>query len=252
MEKGNILILDDDSMITMTLKRILSAEGFSVNGVAKGEDALKYLAKDEFHLLVSDIRLPGMGGMEVLKEARVMQPATDVVMITGYPTLEDARESIRLGAFEYVEKPFTPDFIVNIAKKIFEQKGWVLRQAYINEFKDYIVPLRENPHIYYKEGVWARPLEQGVWEIGCDLRDYIASGEMVYVDYVGSADAFKAGDVFARLYLSTGRTIELGSPMSAELREFNIKANDVIASLSKEHYTEGWLIWLARVFPMEV
>lgn len=251
MDKGNILVLDDDSIITTSFKRILGAEGYSVTSVADGEDALKMLGKDEFELLVADIRLPGISGMEVLKESRVVQPQTDVVMITGYPTLEDAKESVKLGAFEYVEKPFTPDFMVNIAKKIFDKRGWVLRQAYINEFKDYIVPLSDNPQIFYKDGVWAKPMDNGLWEMGCDLRDFIASGEMMYVDYVRNMDAFKAGESFARLYSSTGKTIELNSPMNAELREINSNANDAISSLSKDHYSEGWLIWLARVFPIE-
>ena len=96
----------------------------------------------------------------------------DVVIITGYPTLEDARESTRLGAAEYIEKPFTPDFMLNVAKKVFDTRGWILRQAFIDEFRDYVTPLRdrENPVIFYKEGTWARPAKEGLWEIGCDLR----------------------------------------------------------------------------------
>ncbi|KJR40560.1 sigma-54-dependent transcriptional response regulator [Candidatus Magnetoovum chiemensis] len=252
MERGRILILDDDSVITMGCKRIFGAEGYNVTTVNRGEEALNQLVKGDYELLIADIRLPDINGMTVLKESRIIKPATDVVMITGYPTLEDARESIKIGAFEYVEKPFTPDFMINIAKKIFDKRGWVLRQAYIDEFKDAIVPLRsENPHVYYKEGVWARPLKDGTWEMGCDLRDHLATGEMMYVDFIKELDAVKAGEPFARLYSSTGRMIELLSPMSAEIRQTNVKVNDVIPSLVKEHLSDGWLLWLARVLPLE-
>ncbi|RMG69517.1 MAG: response regulator, partial [Nitrospirae bacterium] len=200
-----------------------------------------------------DIRLPDASGIDVLRQTRDVQPNTDVVVITGYPTLEDAKESIRLGAFEYIEKPFTPEFMLNVAKKIFDRRGWILRQAYINEFRDYIVPLREkeNPVIFYKEGVWARPTHSGLWEIGYDLRYEMAAGEMLYVDFL-NVTKVQAGEPFARLLAGSGKIIDLPSPMTSEIREINTKANDVISALMKEHLSEGWLVWLARVVPLEI
>jgi DNA-binding NtrC family response regulator len=142
-EKSRILVLDDDPVVTLSCKRILGAEGYDITTVDKGEDALNKLSKEEFDLLISDIRLPDINGLTVLKESRVIQPSTDVVIITGYPTLEDAKESIKLGAFEYIEKPFTPDFMMNVAKKIFDKRGWILRQAYIEEFRDLSYSIRK-------------------------------------------------------------------------------------------------------------
>ncbi|GBE01949.1 cell cycle response regulator CtrA [bacterium BMS3Bbin06] len=253
MDKGKIIVLDDDPAVTLSCKRILGAEGFNITTVSRGEDAVRQLEKEEYELLITDIRLPDVSGIEVVKEARVIQPNTDVVVITGYPTLEDAKESIRLGAFEYIEKPFTPEFMINVARKIFDRRGWILRQAYINEFRNYIVPLRdrENPVVFYKEGVWARPTKSGLWEIGYDLRYEMASGEMLYVDYL-KVEKVKAGEPFARLLTGSGKIIDIPAPMTSDIREFNTKANDVIGSLLKEHLSEGWLVWLARVVPLEL
>jgi glycine cleavage system H lipoate-binding protein len=144
--------------------------------------------------------------------------------------------------------------MLNVAKKIFDQRGWILRQAYIDEFKDSIVPLRDqrNPVIFYKEGIWARPFKDGLWEMGYDLRYEIVSGEMIYVDLIRDLSVVKAGEPFARLLTGTGKIRDLNAPMTAEIREVNGKANDVICSLQKEHFSEGWLIWLARVFPLEL
>lgn len=252
-EKGKILVLDDDPIVTLSCKRILGAEGYSISTVEKGEDALNKLTKEDFDLLISDVRLPDISGMTVLKEARVIKPQTDVVIITGYPTLEDAKESTRLGAFEYIEKPFTPEFMLNVAKKLFDKRGWILRQAFIEEFKDYVVPLRdkENPVIFYKEGTWAKPFKNGVWEMGCDLRYWFLTGNLMYVDFIKDLDKVKAGEPFARIYTSTGQSNDLLSPMNAEIREFNTKANDVMCALLKDHLSEGWLLWLARVIPLE-
>ncbi len=252
MEKGRILVLDDDPVVTLSCKRILGAEGYSISTVEKGEDALNKLAKEDFDLLISDVRLPDMNGIEVLKEARIIKPKTDVVIITGYPTLEDAKESSRLGAAEYIEKPFTPDFMLNVAKKVFDTKGWILRKAFIDEFRDYVTPLRdrENPVIFYKEGTWARPAKDGLWEIGCDLRYWMLSGNLMYVEFIKNIDKLKAGQPFAKIYASSGEGSELLSPMNGEIRELNTRANDVMVALLKDHLSEGWLLWLAKVFPL--
>jgi CheY-like chemotaxis protein len=252
MEKGRILVLDDDPVVTLSCKRILGAEGYSISTVEKGEDALNKLAKEDFDLLISDVRLPDINGMEVLKEARVIKPKTDVVIITGYPTLEDAKESTKLGAQEYIEKPFTPDFMLNVAQKVFDTRGWILRQAFIDEFRDYVSPLkdRENPVIFYKEGTWARPTKDGLWEVGCDLRYWMLSGNLMYVEFIKNIDKLDAGQPFAKIYSSSGEGSELLSPMNGELREINTKANDVMVALLKDHLSEGWLLWLAKVFPL--
>ncbi len=252
MEKGRILVLDDDPVVTLSCKRILGAEGYSISTVEKGEEALNKLAKEDFDLFISDVRLPDISGIDVLREAKVIKPKTDVVIITGYPTLEDAKEATKLGAFEYIEKPFTPDFMINVAKKIFDTKGWILRQAFIDEFRDSIVSLqdKENPVIFYKEGTWARPAEYGLWEMGCDLRYWLLSGDLTYVEFIKNLDKVDAGQPFATIYTSSGKGSDLLAPMNAEIREVNTKANDVMCELLKEHLSEGWLLWLARVVPL--
>jgi CheY-like chemotaxis protein len=235
MEKGRILVLDDDPIVTLSCKRILGAEGYSISTVDKGEDALNKLAKEDFDLLISDVKLPGMNGIEVLKEARVIKPKTDVVIITGYPTLEDAQQSSKLGAAEYIEKPFTPDL-----------------QAFIDDFRDFVSPLRdqENPVIFYKEGTWARPTKDGLWEVGCDLRYWMLAGDLMYVEFIKNIDNLEAGQLFANIYTSSGKSQQLLSPMNGELKEINTKANDVMAALLKDHLSEGWLLWLAKVLPI--
>lgn len=252
-KKGKILILDDDPVVTLSCKRILGAEGYSISTVDKGEDALNKISKEEFDLFITDVMLPDISGMEVLKEARVIKPQTDVVIITGYPKLEDAKEASRLGAQQYLEKPFTPDFMINVAKKVFDKRGWILRQAFIDEFRDSVVSLsdQENPVIFYKEGTWARPAKDGLWEMGCDLRYWMLSGNLMYVEFIKDIDKLEAGQPFAKIYSSTGEAEDLNSPMKAELREINTKANDVMAALLKDHLSEGWLLWLAKVFPLE-
>lgn len=250
MKKQKILVLDDDPIVGASCKRILGAEGHLVTVVGMGEDAIRRLSIEEFDLLISDVRLPDIYGIEVLRESRSIQPSTDVVIITGYPTMEDAKEAIRLGAFEYLEKPFTPDFMLNVARKVFDKRGWILKKAFIDQFKDYITPVSDisDKTIFYKDGMWAMPVKGGLWEIGMDVRHWLLGGQMLYVDLIESR-ALTVGKPFARLVSGDGKMRELNAPMGGGIKERNDSVNDTICSLAKDCLSEGWLMWLVRIAP---
>lgn len=253
MDKQRILVVDDDPVVGLSCKRILGGEGFTVFTVENGESAVEKLSKEEFDLVITDIRLPDVYGLTVIQEAKTIQPKADVVVITGYPSLEDAKESIRLGAFEYLEKPFTPDFMMHVAHRVFDKRGWILKKAYIDQFKDYIVPASEmdNLTIYYKDGSWARPAKDGSWELGVDVRHFLVGGQLLYVDINRDLKAVVHGEPFAKLLSGDGNIYELKSPMTGVLKEVNEHANEAICSLLKEHLGEGWFLWLARINPIK-
>ncbi len=253
-KKGKILVLDDDPVVTLSCKRILGAEGYNIITTDKGEDAIKKVSNEEFDLLISDIRLPDVNGITVLRESKIVQPKLDVVIITGYPTLEDAKESVKLGAFEFIEKPFTPEFMMNVAKKVFDNRGWILRKAFIDEFRNEIVSLRdkENPVIFYKEGTWARPSKDGTWEIGCDVRYWLLSGQLMYIDLSDNLKMVAAGEPFAKILSGGGQTEDLISPMTGKVLELNHQANTAMSALVRDNLSEGWLLWLARIEPLKI
>ncbi|MCL5022049.1 MAG: response regulator [Nitrospirae bacterium] len=250
MEKQRILIVDDDPVIALSCKKILGMEGFTVFTAEDGEGAIKRVSDETFDMVITDVRLPDINGLAVVRESRIVQPSADIMVISGYPAREDAREATRLGAFEYVEKPFTPDFMLNAVKRVFDQKGWILRKTYINQFKKYIVPTSEldNFTVYYKDGTWARPLiKEEVWEIGMDVRHFLVSGQLMYVELMKHMKALAAGEPFARLTSSDGKIFDIMSPMTGVVKMFNERANEAISSLAKNYASEGWQLWLARI-----
>jgi CheY-like chemotaxis protein len=248
MDKQRILVVDDDPVIGLSCKRILGAEGFTVFTASDGASAIEKVSKEEFDLVITDVRLPDIYGLTVLREAKTVQPKSDVVVITGYPSLEDAKESIRLGAFEYLEKPFTPDFMMNVAKRVFDKRGWILRKAYIDQFKDYVVCSSDmnNQTVYYKDGTWARPVGEG-WEVGVDVRNYLVGGQLLYIDLLMDIKALVQGEPFARLLSGDGKIFDVVSPMTGAVTEVNSRANDAICSLLKDHMCEGWFLWLVKI-----
>ncbi len=250
MEKQRILIIDDDPVIALSCKKILGVEGYSVFTAEDGESAIRKVSDEAFDLVITDVRLPDINGLTVLRESRIVQPSADIIVISGYPSLEDAREATRLGALEYLEKPFTPDFMLNAVKGVFDQKGWILRKAYINQFKNYIVASSDldDLTVYYKDGTWARPLiKEEVWEIGMDVRHFLVSGQLMYVEIMKNMKSLSAGEPFARLTTSDGNILQIASPMTGVVKMFNERANEAISSLVKNYASEGWQLWLARI-----
>ncbi|MGA6926254.1 MAG: response regulator, partial [Desulfosarcina sp.] len=112
-----ILVVDDESIVRNSLDAWLAEEeGYHVDMAAAGAEALEKLAADPFHLMLLDIKMPGMDGVEVLEKAKALQPALDVLMMTAYATVETAVEAMKHEAMDYLIKPFeTEDLISKVA-----------------------------------------------------------------------------------------------------------------------------------------
>ena len=129
MENKPILIVDDEKNIRMTLSQSLESLGVETEMAGNGEEALAKLKEKDFSLMLLDIRMPGMDGMEVLRRVREVRPDIRIIMITAYGTIESAVEAMKLGAVDFLQKPFDPEEIREIVSRVLnrekldEQKG---------------------------------------------------------------------------------------------------------------------------------
>jgi nitrogen regulation protein NR(I) len=116
---GDILIVDDDPQIRQSFEKILTEEGHGVRTAASGEAALAEIQKSMADLVIMDIRLPGMNGLEAFQAMHEIEPKLPVIIMTAYGTTETAIEATKLGAFEYVLKPFEiPDILALISQAL--------------------------------------------------------------------------------------------------------------------------------------
>ena len=129
-ERSKILIVDDDEVVRHSYQRSLQAANSNVEIEAafNGEEALEAMEQKNFDVVLFDLRMPGMDGMSVLKAIKRDWPKSGVVVITGYPTIESAKEAMRLGAYDYLAKPVSPAEIINAASTAITQKRWALYQ----------------------------------------------------------------------------------------------------------------------------
>jgi DNA-binding response OmpR family regulator len=118
MDKGRILVIDDEEIIRVSCKRTLVPEGYGVDVAASGKEGLELFEKSEYDLVLIDLKMPGMDGIEVLVNIKRQKPEQNVVIMTGYDTIEHVVESISSGAAHYLEKPFTPDTLIERIKEV--------------------------------------------------------------------------------------------------------------------------------------
>ena len=127
-DKTKILVVDDEEVVRLSHIRTLASVHCNVEVVRDGNEALKVMRERPADVVLLDLRMPGMDGMAVLKAIKEGWPETEVVIITGYPTVETAKEAVRLGAFDYLAKPLGPDEVISVANGAMTQKRWALHQ----------------------------------------------------------------------------------------------------------------------------
>ena len=112
-----ILIVDDEPIVRESIRDWLKDAGYQVATAETGEEALEMIAKQDFSVMVLDIRLPGKTGITVLKEVKALKPEIKSIVITAYPTAELTSEAMQLGAVDYLVKPVAPDDLERLIRE---------------------------------------------------------------------------------------------------------------------------------------
>jgi len=137
MAEQKILVIDDDPVVAKSCHRVLTAEGYKVDTALSAQNGLERALQNDFDLVITDLRMPDLDGMEVVRRIAGEKPFTPVVVITGYGTIQSAVEATKLGAHEYVEKPFTPELLLQVVDellKVDEEKPQESREARLSEY----------------------------------------------------------------------------------------------------------------------
>jgi DNA-binding NtrC family response regulator len=125
--QAKILIVDDEEIVRRSYQRALSGQPCNVTATTNGREALDMMGNQAFDVVLLDQRMPGMDGMAVLKTIKANWPESEVIMITGYPAVESAKEAVMLGAYDYLAKPVGPDEVIEAANGAMTHKRWALR-----------------------------------------------------------------------------------------------------------------------------
>jgi DNA-binding response OmpR family regulator len=123
MAEEKILVVDDEAIVRMAVKDLLEDEGYRVSIAPTGEDGIEKVKSNIFDLVLLDLKLPGKDGIEVLREIKGFNNSPAVIMMTGYASLETAKDAIRTGAFDYITKPIDPEELMPVIRDALKRKG---------------------------------------------------------------------------------------------------------------------------------
>ena len=138
MENKKVLVVDDEKNIRMTLKKALEKENYQVSTAINGEDCLNKLQEEEYPVILLDKKLPGKDGIEVLRKIKEGDYGSRVIMITGYGNVDSAVETMKLGAVDFLQKPFKPEEIIALVNEVFGRIKLKQSEKEAETFTDFI------------------------------------------------------------------------------------------------------------------
>jgi len=233
---AKVLVVDDEQVVLDGVSRHLKRDGYEVVTALSAAEALEAIEEDEVSVLVSDLMMPGMDGLELLDRIRETVPGLPVIMITGYATMKTALQALRKGAFDYIAKPFTRAELLGVVAR-------AARQAAIS-LTDMTAPtIRMAPAGCVEFGnCWVKRLDDGSVRIGIDSNFASTVGEADQIDLPASGDFLEQGSACLKFLSDDGRTHALWTPVSGSVVEVNEKALSAPDLLLSDPYGEGWLI----------
>ncbi|MDY6851805.1 MAG: response regulator [Thermodesulfobacteriota bacterium] len=147
-EKMRIMLVDDEERFLSTTQKLLTRKGFDVLTAASGEKALEILSTHTVHVVILDVKMPGMDGIATLKEIRQLFPLVAVIMLTGHATVDSAVDGLKSGAIDYLMKPCDLDDLVKKAEEAFENRQNLEAKIRMAQARSYM----KSPREILKEG----------------------------------------------------------------------------------------------------
>jgi len=143
VEKMRIMLVDDEERYLQTTKKLIEKKGYEILTALSGEEALEKLKPQNVHVVILDVKMPGMDGNQTLKAIKTLYPLVEVIMLTGHGTMDSAIDGLKSGAFDYLVKPADIDDIIEKAMEAFEKRQHREEKIRVAQSKKYMRSPRE-------------------------------------------------------------------------------------------------------------
>lgn len=248
--RAKILAVDDEQIVLDSLREIAVMAGYSIDTVDCGPDALTLVRKNDYDFIFTDLKMPDMDGIEVTKAARHLRPDIDVIIVTGFATIESAVATMKYGAMDYIQKPFTNDELTE-----FMEKALLRRQDRIErEMRpgvrlvtasaeasgsrhDFNIPAGA----FISPGhVWGSIQMNGLVKIGIDDFAGKLIGKIDDIDFPREGRQVRRGDPICTVKRNSMEATFI-SPLSGKIGFINPSLPDNINLITKKPYEDGWI-----------
>lgn len=244
---ARILAVDDEPVVLDSFRKILVVAGYAIDTVESGREALGLVQKNKYDFVFTDLKMPEMDGLDVVKGVKHFSPETDVVVITGYATIESAVNAMKFGAMDYVQKPFTEDELTDFTRKcLFRRQDRLEKQ--LKPTVRVVTTERPPAHEFGLPGgvfisaghVWANVTVPGLVRVGMDDFARKMIGRIHNIELPAKGKKVKKGE---RLFsIRQGeRTATFKSPVSGNIHAVNAELAHNLDWLEKQPYEKGWI-----------
>lgn len=236
----NVLVVDDEQIVLDSIRKHLRKEPYEVLTALSAEQALELLKQETIHIVLTDLMMPEMDGLEMMSLVKKEYPHAPIIMITGYATINTALQAMQLGAFDYIAKPFTRAELRGVVNRAAD----VVRAHEANPGDE--SGAEDTGKIFKEIGehVWIMLEDDGNALIGAEHHfiSMIGRIQTVYLPEVG--DEIRQGSVFFQAFTSDMSSHNILAPLSGEVVEVNPLVSTDPGGALQDPYGEGWLIRL--------
>jgi CheY-like chemotaxis protein len=237
--KRKILVVDDEITVCKSICQAIRTDEYMVDMALSGEEALKKDEEKAYDLVITDLMMPGISGLDLLGELKQARPEVIIIMVTGYPAIKTAVESVKMGAFDYLPKPFTPADLRGLVGRAFkkaasEEKGE-------GEAPEPRIP----PGYYYMLGhTWLKVEGENRATVGV-LHDFLKTvGIITHLELPKLNEAISQGDACGKITDADQFTHRIWSPASGRVIEVNVRLLEDFSLLRRAPYRDGFLFRL--------
>lgn len=241
---SRVLVIDDEDVVHASLRKILSRLGYGVEGVLSAKDGLARLEAEAFDLIITDLMMPQMNGIELLEELKRRSCSTPVLMVTGYPTIRTAVQAMRLGAVDYVAKPFTRKELLSPVKRALriEEEPSDARAPSDAPSVEALVP---GTIVYLPHHAWAKFEQDGTFLVGIEQSFLRATGAITTITPAEDLEMVEQGFVGLVLTSAEGDAHGVAMPLSGQVVAVNEEAFNDLAAITPD-------TWLLRILPSQL
>lgn len=234
--RRKILVVDDEITVCKSIRMAILCDEYEIDTALSGEEALEKSREQSYELVITDLMMPGISGMDLLSALQKLNPDIRIIMVTGYPTIKTAVQSIKLGAFDYIPKPFTPNELRGLVSRAFKAADREDAAATGSEAGG--IP----PDLYYIIGhTWLRIEGKNTGYIGV-MDEYLKSvGKIILFEFPEPNKTVSQGEMCAKISDDQGFSYGIWSPASGKILKINEKLKENYGLLKRSPYQKGWI-----------
>ncbi len=246
MERSlNILVVDDEQVVLDSIKKHLKKDNYNIRTALTAKDGLQLFDSETMDIVLTDLMMPEMDGLEFMKEVKDRQPLTPVIMITGYATINTALQATELGAFDYIAKPFTKSELRAVLQRACDIVS--KSEDAVADPKAEVTAGPKAPPKGLKtlgDFSWMMVQNDGTVLLGVERSFLLTIGQIQNIFLPSAGDKIRQGSVYLQFFSTDLRSHAVLSPLSGTVVEANEKVSETPSSILEDPYGEGWLIRL--------